>query len=137
MAIKHRRRLAAALGTVSVVIAASLVSAAPAQATAVGCDPLPRPPVTVHCGEVNGGGTWVNWVQVNTALSGSTCDTQAAARFYDSSGSNYHNIWGPYGCNWGASFRWHLDRHMRTGKACLIFNRNGSQLAGVCHRIKA
>lgn len=130
------KSLGLGLAALVAIAATTLAVATPAQASAVGCDPLPRPPVRALCAEVRGNGTWVEWADFSSAFSKFTCNAQGAIRFYDNGGANYHNEWGPYGCHWGVGFKHHFNTHMRTGRICMVAYINGSQHAGVCHRIK-
>lgn len=153
---KHTKRKAGVIATLAMALLATVtavgVSSQPAAASAFGCASYGpsfvvsgvRLPKGTFCHEVNGSGTYVNYVyaqaNVNNAILGTTCNYRVEFAFKNGNGQTYQTFSTPirYTCfsAAGMSERINLYRNMQKGSVCATLISNGYRETTQCHSIK-
>lgn len=110
-----RIRTLALLASLVVGLSTGVVAASssPAYASAEGCTTFGSHSVDGHtfpggyfCGNINGSGTWVNWVDGNFQLFGTICNYQVGGWFYTNSNQYWGSTVSPIhnSCTWNVEF---------------------------------
>lgn len=94
---------------------------------------------------ISGSGNYVSyvksWPYMTTPVSGSICNWNVTAEFFDSTGHWYKTYTGPthYTCNTyfkqASADVISIKANMKTGRMCSTLKQNGSRLTSVCHSI--
>ncbi len=133
---KVKRAFLAFLISLSALLGLTVATATPASAGSSSCSWFNWANWGGMCQEVNGSGTWVNYVAGSfvAVRRGPVCNWQVTAEFFDTSGRWYSTKATPVrsGCdthNWDYV---HINSHVRPGFVCTSIRENGSNIASRC-----
>jgi hypothetical protein len=153
--MRRRTRLHRLLILLACALTAVLVAGTqPASASAFGTAPfgpqLPIDGVSVPAGSydvyISGTGTYVSYVEgwpyMNTPVSGTICNWNITAEFFDISGQWYRTLTGPTHLDCNSYFNQadadfiSINDTVQAGLMCSTLKSNGARLTSVCHKIQ-